>query len=501
LLLGIFFIRRSALPRRDFVIAAGTCRTPVTLLEPPSGIGAVGSAILLHGLAANRRTMMYLGADFAGHGFRAYLLDLPGHGDSRAAFTFANAQQCADLTVESLIQNGQLDPRKTILLGHSMGGAIAIRMADVAPLAATIAISPAPMATPRRMPSNLLVFSAQFDLGVLKQQARSLAAAAQGDRSSPQDFAEQRAFHLQIVPYATHTSPLLDRNAARQSEQWAMLALFPTVPPATIASNLDLAPYDTLTRGRLRLAGSLFGLLGLAFFFPACATLAGSAAGPPISEISATKPLARLVIAEQAVCGLVSVLLFALVIPLKFLRLYDGDYLASLLLVSGLLLLLLNWQYAKRHLASHPSQLLAASALGFAVFLAVGAWLNLQLSDLWLNAPRWLRFAALLPVAWIFCFAEEIALGPVASRKQRAWRFATFLGMRLELWLACVLAYFMLGSGQALLGILFPGLAAFSILQRLATDTLRLRTGSATAAAAFGAILAAWFIAAVFPLS
>jgi len=42
---------------------------------------------------------------------------------------------------------------------------------------------------------------------------------------------------------------------------------------------------------------------------------------------------------------------------------------------------------------------------------------------------------------------------------------------------------------------------AFSVLQRLATDVLLRRTGSATAAAAFGAILAAWFIAAVFPLN
>ena len=61
--------------------------------------------------------------------------------------------------------------------------------------------------------------------------------------------------------------------------------------------------------------------------------------------------------------------------------------------------------------------------------------------------------------------------------------------------------YYALASGQVLIPLLFVYLAVFSMLQRLATDALRSRTGSATAAAFFGAILAAWFIAAVFPLT
>jgi hypothetical protein len=44
-------------------------------------------------------------------------------------------------------------------------------------------------------------------------------------------------------------------------------------------------------------------------------------------------------------------------------------------------------------------------------------------------------------------------------------------------------------------------LALFSILQRLGADVLRKRTGSIAAAVLFSAILAAWFVAAVFPLT
>jgi pimeloyl-ACP methyl ester carboxylesterase len=500
LAMGAFFIRRSSLPKRNVVVVAGDCHTPVTIFEPPAGVNAVGSVIVLHGLGANRRTMTYLGTDFAGHGFRSYLLDLPGHGDNTDAFSFAKAQECADLTVESLVREGTIDPRKTILLGHSMGGAIAVRMTDMIPLAATIALSPAPMTAPRRMPSNLLVFSAQYDLGILQRQAAALAAAAGSERIAPQDFAEQRAFSLQFLPHATHTTPLIDRGMAHRSEEWAMQALFPAVDARTIVLNLDLATYDTFSRGRLRLAGSVLGLVGLFLIFPACATIAGVASGPPLTEVFAVAPSAPLAIAEQAVCALASVLVLAVFVPLKFIHLYNGDYLTSLLVISGGLMLALNWKFAKSSFTPDAVRLVAASVLAIAVVLAAGAWFNWQLGDLWLNANRWLRFAAILPAACVFCFAEEVTLGPVSAGKHRAMRFVLSLVMRLELWLACVLAYYALDNGQVLVGVLVAGLATFSILQRLATDALRVRTGSATAAAAFGAILAAWFIAAVFPL-
>ena len=206
LLFGTYCIRRTALSKQYGVLEDGGCQTPFTILNSPSGVRPAGAAILIHGLSANRRLMTYLGADFAGHGFRSYLLDLPGHGDNSNAFTFAAAQHCADMAVSSLIRSGTIDPKTTVLVGHSMGGALAIRMADVEPVAATIAISPAPLIMPRRMPSNLLVLSAEFDLGVVKDQARRLAEAAGGTRLGAEDFTQQRTFDLQQIPFATHTT-------------------------------------------------------------------------------------------------------------------------------------------------------------------------------------------------------------------------------------------------------------------------------------------------------
>jgi hypothetical protein len=188
-------------------------------------------------------------------------------------------------------------------------------------------------------------------------------------------------------------------------------------------------------------------------------------------------------------------------VPLKFLHIYTGAYLASLLLVVGVMLLIINFGYAMEYTSLPGRKLIVAAVLGFATFLAIGAWLNWQLDDAWLNAPRWLRFAGLLPVMWIYSFAEEVALGPVHHGLARAVRFAVFLLLRAEIFLACTLAWRLFASGQVLIPLLFTYLAVFSILQRLATDALRVRTVSATAAALFGAILVSWFIASVFPLT
>jgi hypothetical protein len=172
-----------------------------------------------------------------------------------------------------------------------------------------------------------------------------------------------------------------------------------------------------------------------------------------------------------------------------------------LILIAGLLLLALNWKAAREYWKPSARVFVAAAVLGFGTILAIGAWLNWQVDDAWLNAPRWLRFAELLPIAWIFCFVEEVILGPVRRGWPGTLRFGVFLALRLELWLACLLAYYVLASGQALLIILVISLALFSILQRLATDAFLRRTSSAAAASLFSAILSAWFIAAVFPLT
>jgi hypothetical protein len=329
-----------------------------------------------------------------------------------------------------------------------------------------------------------------------------------------------RAFDLERIPFASHTSLLLDRRVAHRSELWAMRALFPNVATETLSLNVDLATYETFDFGRRRLAGALLGLIGLLMIFPLAASAvvqvfrifrtvgnrADSARatdlhdGPRIDSTDRV-PGRVLILSEGIICALIGVLILMAFVPLKFLHIYSGDYLASLLLIYGALLLNLNRANARAAFSLDPATKLAAAILGVGAILAVGAWLNWQLTDGWMNAPRWLRFCALLPVLWIFAYAEEVVLGPVDSGWRRAIRFVFAIALRLELWLVCAFAYYELVSGQVLILLLVTALALFSILQRLGTDALRRRTGSAPAAALFGAILGAWLIASVFPLT
>jgi pimeloyl-ACP methyl ester carboxylesterase len=520
LLLGAAWIRRGELPRTDFVLDAGGCHVPATRYDPPAGVNPAGSAVVLHGLSANRRVMTYLSEDLAGHGLRTYALDLPGHGDNREAFTFPRAQLCATAAVETLIRADWIDPRTTVLVGHSMGAAIAIRMADREPVVATIAISPAPMKLPSRMPANLLVFTAQFDIPPLAKEAKDLEAAAGGGRKAPEDFAQLRAFDLERIPFATHTSLLLDRRVAHRSELWAMRALFPTVATETLTLNIDLATYETFNFGRRRLAGAVLGLIGLLMIFPLAASAvvqvfrilrtvgnradSARATDPhndPHTDSSERAPGRALILFEGTICALIGVLILMAFVPLRVLHIYSGDYLASLLLIYGALLLILNRVNARVAFSLDLATKLAAVILGIGTILAVGAWLNWQLTDSWMNAQRWLRFCALVPVLWIFAYAEEVALGPVNSGWRRTIRFVFAMALRVALWLVCAFAYYELVSGQVLILLLVTALAVFSILQRLGTDALRRRTGSAPAAALFGAILGAWLIASMFPLT
>jgi pimeloyl-ACP methyl ester carboxylesterase len=519
---GAFLLALSAwamhldeVPHRDAIVTAGTCHMPVMILDPTTK--PTGSAIVFHGLAADRLIMLALGEHLVRDThMRVYLFDLAGHGKNTDAFSFARVDSCAREVVASMVRSGEIDPKQTIVIGHSMGGAIAIRMADPAPMAGTIAISPAPTPMPRRMPANLLIFSAQFDLPMLRGAALELQKAAGGERTSSGDFAEARAFHLQITTWSDHVSLLTNRDVLRQIGIWsrAVLESAKNREAGLVDWNGEISDNELLYVDAFSFEAKLrrmtwnwptfapgAGLLGLFFMFPLAASIVGRLGGRTETASSNVTPSFKLVLIEGVFSAFVAILILVAFVPLAFVRLYTGDYLASLMLIAGGLLIALNWKAAKQAVALKPRTVIAAAALGLAAILCVGAWLAWQTADLWLNAPRWWRFAALVPIAWIFCFAEETVLGPIGSGRGRIWRFALFLAIRSELWLACLFAYFLLASSQVLILILVVTLLLFSILQRFATDALRLRTGSPAAAALFGAILAAWFVAAVFPLT
>src|SRR5258707_1066590 len=139
---GLWLALPTPYRERTFLIDAGGCRLVTTIVEKREG-GSQGSVLLFHGISANKKIMAYLARGFAEQGLRVYVPDLPGHGRTPGPFSLARAEQCGEALLHELLARGMVDANRTILAGHSMGGAIAVRIAARVPVAGLIAISSA----------------------------------------------------------------------------------------------------------------------------------------------------------------------------------------------------------------------------------------------------------------------------------------------------------------------------------------------------------------------
>jgi len=140
---------------------------------------------------------------------------------------------------------------RTILVGHSMGGAIAERIAARVPVAGLIAISPAPMRAAHgvtaekllfrdspELPPNSLVIVGSLELESMRGNAADLVAT-RSDATSK---------YLEI-PGASHVSILFSGAAMRSSQAWAERVL-------------HLPPTAALPSHRM-LIGTLGGFVGI----------------------------------------------------------------------------------------------------------------------------------------------------------------------------------------------------------------------------------------------
>jgi pimeloyl-ACP methyl ester carboxylesterase len=487
LLVGAVLIARSHGPMRDTRIAGAAVR----ILEP-ARLPASGGAVVFHGLASNRIFMQQAGQWLSAQEFRVYLVDAPGHGDTPGGFTHATTLDSYIRVLTELQRNAQiageaLDPQTTIVVGHSMGAEMAIRLADYFPVAATIAFAPAPLVLPRRMPANLLVISAQLDLPPMHASARELLQAAGSQRSSPEDFVQKRAAMGMLVKGTAHGSLVLDSQASKAMATWARAAVGLTGPTETPRG----APF----------AGEILGVGGICLLFPLTTTWIVRIFRASFAGESDPLPLSlSALLVRWCVAALLALCIVSFWYPQRLLPFYEGGYLAWFLLLAGVALALLfrNRLHSVFDRGYPPA--LAAVTLGMLVCCGLAAWLRWQLTDVWMSGVRWFYFLPLFLANLPYAMAEEAALGPPGGLRD-VGRAGAFVALRFVLWVALLMGILIFLSGQVLMAVLAVFFAAVSLGQRFGADALRRRTGSASAAAIFSAILAAWFMAAVFPLS
>lgn len=92
----------------------------------PARQAAKGTILFLHGNAENIST--HLGSVYwmPERGYNVLLLDYRGYGASEGLPTLAGAQQDIDTAMRHLVARRDIDPRRIVLLGQSLGGALGL---------------------------------------------------------------------------------------------------------------------------------------------------------------------------------------------------------------------------------------------------------------------------------------------------------------------------------------------------------------------------------------
>ena len=517
------FVLARTTPYREItvMINAGGCRLVTDVIDQGND-DARGFVVLFHGLAASKKIMAYLARGFANQNLRVFVPDLPGHGRTAGPFSFERAESCATALVQELSARRAIDPQRTMLAGHSMGGAIAIRVAAHAEVAGVIAISPAPMkaahgvradmlpySNPPPVPPHTLAISAAFEPLGIRESTRDLI---NGDAANTGKYL--------FLPHATHVSVLFDRRVVDASQEWTADTLrFPaelSAPSYTpligslagltgilllagpfvremVGVEQNRADGGVSLRTQPRRGGKAAGLRGLRPALQAGGEEAIVPSGEPAVQVLRA-------LLEVTAVSLLAVAILRFWNPLSFLRLYNGSYFASFLLILGNGLLVIHHRSLRALFPAKIPVLLLALVAGWLLHLLVTGWLDVTFTEAWLTWARWARVPVMFVAALAYLLAEELLLGPPNAGREAA-RLLLAFALRLIAFLVLVFGIFMLHSGAILLILLAVYLALFFVFQRLGMNIVRQQTESPIAAAVFGAILLAGFCLVIFPVT
>jgi len=408
----------------------------------------IGKVLVVHGLDANKEVMNLLCRGMADAGFNVYAMDMPGHGASTVGFNTILARQAVNAALDVLGPD-------TIAMGHSLGGALLLDLANDRSFGTLVLLSPAPTAVDQVRADRILVLSGQFDLPAVQSFAPELEGAVSGSPSKVE-------WHT--VPWSGHSGYLLQPESIREIVAW-----------------LGGNPSTLRTRQRLNL---LFLEIFSVLLIPAMWFR-----GKPIAREPIHIPSRILSYISSCV---VAVLISGAVVVLNRLRLFSTAYLISFVFLVGITQL--PWCFRK--ISIRYSKIIV-SLFAAACVIGVGGFVGSELVHLTLSGGRWWRFGAIALAVLPLTFADEVWIRPI-----RPWWKAAAVATLTRILIGgfALTGVLTMNRNDAFLALIVHFVVLFWIGLWLAGELLRRNIQDPLATAVFTAVVQAWVFAAIFVL-
>lgn len=451
---------------------------PVDRFDPPGA--TVGTVIVAHGFSANKTMMRHWGYALARQGFRTYVFDQPGHGESgrtlpswRFSTTETPLEDNLAALVNDLVQSGKAVPGRIALVGHSMGAHTVVATARKDDrIAATVAISGGVgEALSDNRPANLLALVADRDPLSIQRTVAAMARTAR------------------VVPGKNHITIVYDAEVINEAVRWIHQSLGTPTPSGPGGA----APWGLVWIALAAAMGVV--LTGASILAPSAIRNGGVTV-----RIGPETGLMLL-----AIAALTSTLA-GVYIRIPKVGVAVVDYLLPYFLVMAAVLLALRllWPRDFAFPVTQGQELLPVSLLrGAGVFVgyvgAVGTVLHMNLSSYIPFGPRILPVLLLAAGFWPY-LAQEEGLKRAISAGSGAWAAgAVGLGVKLLI-LGTWLGAGALPNPPAFLPLVTPVAAMVLIMLELVGLMLRRWQYSPAAIATFAAMVLGWSMGVTFPL-
>jgi pimeloyl-ACP methyl ester carboxylesterase len=466
--------------------------TPVLALRPRGWTRGPG-AIVVHGYPGSKEMMQAIARPLAQAGIAVYCPDLPGSGNSAEKYRSEEMLPALRDFYRFLLAKEYVQPGRVALVGHSLGGSLATRLAlETEDIRATVSISNPPVRLLPTRPRNFLSIVGDKDVPGLRDTTVEMMIKATGGAVAHSEqeagsMTEGTARRLLIVDGATHLGVIYNQTTIRGIQEW-------------LGRNFGIERLPEPSPWRLKL-GVLYAGIFL-MFIPLSALLGAVRQAREMLSFDHRADWRNNLICLLA--ALLAILILRFWSPLGFVPIEAGAYLASFFLLVGILRIVLT------RVTQTPDPSLNAFDPAPSILFGVVAFLFLYLTfgaathRNWLymleGAGRLRWFAVVvLGISPFFIEDEKIARSMQEDSSPMVSYFYSMAGkvcLLAVLLLAMVFPFFR--APRFLLTVSLPFLLLFFAIFQLCSVILYHFTRRVLTTAVFNTLVFAWLLTAAF---